>query len=81
MLGQQHWRSASKPHRARSRAPRIIEASQKDGAAAPGGLILPDGGASAKRWRYFTFGRYFNFSALRIGNVKGVGAGRGGLEI
>ena len=26
----------------------------------------PDVGASAKRWRYFTFGRYFNLSALRI---------------
>ena len=32
----------------------------------PGGPIVPNVGASANRWRYFTFRRYFNLSALKI---------------
>ena len=32
----------------------------------PGGSIVPTVGASAERWRYFTFRRYFDLSALKI---------------
>ena len=34
--------------------------------AIPGGSIVPTVGASAKRWRYFAFRRYFNLVALKI---------------
>ena len=32
----------------------------------PGGPIVPTVGASAERWRYFSFRRYFDPSALEI---------------